>query len=91
MEKARTLTLNDEVEWLALLERIPVRDLGHYPKFARVYKENGLSKKTAPFYVGHMVHDPDAYQGLMGERQKKDSGLPHGDPGFFPTCRGGLE
>ncbi|HEB79778.1 MAG TPA: GNAT family N-acetyltransferase [Rhodospirillales bacterium] len=53
--------------------------------------KSGFSKKTVPFYVGHTVHDSDTYRGLMEERRKKSSGLPHGDSGFFPAYRGGLE
>jgi hypothetical protein len=35
------LTLRDEVRWTALADRMPSRDLTHYPRYCRVYERKG--------------------------------------------------
>lgn len=44
MEQIQILTLADEQEWSSLLERIPGKDLAHFPHFSRVYEKYGEGK-----------------------------------------------
>ncbi|PWC40635.1 GNAT family N-acetyltransferase [Azospirillum sp. TSO35-2] len=41
MERVSIHTLDDTAAWSAGLERIPNKDLTHYPRFSRIYQEKG--------------------------------------------------
>ncbi|MGB0670892.1 MAG: lipid II:glycine glycyltransferase FemX [Rhodospirillales bacterium] len=55
------------------------------------YFKTGFSKETVPFYVGHRIHDPDAYDALVALRAASPPVLRASGEGFFPGYRQGFE
>lgn len=41
MERVSILTLDDETAWTRHLERLPSKDLTHFPRFSRIYQDKG--------------------------------------------------